>query len=338
MDVTTAVEDQGSPLVIDHGDTRTVDEGQAAQSDVSELQRHKEARGLVKAPEKIEEPAPLPDAPEQAKPEEKKPDRWSDPDTGDTYDMRHKVARRVKKLLEERGSARAEVEQLRREKDDLTRRLIEGGATPRQAERKAEQVMADADPEPDPANVEKYPEGQFDKAFMRDMGRWAARQETKTQFDTARTQAQAHQRQQDEVRQVQAWQGTVPDARKKYSDFDEVLNQIPNTPENAPIVRLMMGSEVGNDVVYYLGKNAEAMRAYQTATPENKMRLLYHIEAQVIQANRAASSRVAASTTRAPQPTSPVNTGAGAAQGPDWSRTDDPDQYARYKAMRQTRR
>ena len=344
---TTATETQETPLYIDHGDTRTVDQGQQPQEEgASELQRHKEARGYVKPPTTDKAPPPLPETTVDppAKPEEeKKPERWQDPDTGDHYDMRHKVARRIKAVLEDRGKERSRAEAAERRVEELTRMLVERGATPKQAEETAKATVAE-DPEPDPADTTKYPEGQFDRAFIRDMGRWAARQETRTTFDTAKTEAAEARERQAEAEQVKQWQGTLPEARKKYADFDEALKKIPNTTENAPIARLMMRSPVGNDLVYALanqttsdgsGRVMTLMQLYDRAPDmDSRLRLLYHIEAQLIQAARAATTRTTTSTTKAPPPTDPVHTAAGPNGPTDWSRNDDPDQVQRWKQQR----
>lgn len=332
--VTTAVDETSSPLVLEHQE-RTVDQGQIPDDGPSELEKHKQARGYTQPPAKTE---PAAEPPPEAQPEpDKKPERWQDPDTGDHYDMRHKVARRIKTVLEDRGKERARAEAAERRVEELTKALIERGATPAQAEKKAE-AMVEADPEPDPGDTTKYPEGQFDRGFIKDQARWAARQETKQFAQTSRQEQEQQVRQQAEAAAVGRWQQTVPEARKRYSDFDEVLARIPNTPENAPIVQLMMGSPVGNDVVYVLGTQPDAMEMYRRApSAHDRMRLLHHIEAQLIQHHRAtAAKQTQPRTTNAPAPITPVQSGP-AAQVIDWSK-DDPDQYARWKAQRANRR
>lgn len=343
--VTTAVEDPTSPLVIEHEEGRMLEQTPAQDEGPSELEKHKRDRGYTKAPEtpKTPEPPPLPEAaaetPQEPAKEKKKDERWTDPDTNDTYDMRHKVARRVKTLLEDRGKARAEVESLRKERDELLRAVLQGRSPVEQPPPKPQQTQADTDPEPDPADTTTYPEGQFDPKFIKDIGRWAARQETKTKFDEARTEATTAAQQAAEARALSEWQQTLPETRKRYSDFDDVLARIPTTPENAPIVRMMMGSPVGNDVVYVLGTQEQAMEAYRRApNHESRLRLLHHIEAQIISSQRSAKQPTPPKTTKAPPPTSPIHTGAGP-QGPiDWTRSDDPDQLQRWKAQRASRR
>lgn len=343
--------ESASPLVIEHADRISEQAPAPLGGELSELEQHKRARGYVKdeAPAKVEEPPPAPETQPDAKPEEKKqPERWKDPDTGDTYDMRHKVARRIKTVLEDRGKEKSRADKAESEAQYWRRRAEEierdAQAQPKPETKPQAQTASTDDPEPDPADLTKYPEGQFDRGFIRDMGRWAARQETKTTFEAQRSQADEARARQAEVEQVTQWQGTLPEARKRYADFDTALERIPNTPDNAPIVRLMMSSPVGNDVVYALatqttGDGVPLMQLYQRAPGmDSKLRLLHHIEAQLIQAHRSATTKTQTSRTSAPPPIDPVNTAAATGAVIDWSRTDDPDQLQRWKSVRQNRR
>jgi hypothetical protein len=328
-----AVESPESPLYIDHGERVTetvVDDGK------SELERHNESR-------KSAEPPPLPEATatEGEQPpvqEPKKPDRWEDPDTGDHYDMRHKVARRIKAVLEDRGKERSRADAAERRISELTQQLIARGSTPADAKAEAKATVG-VDPEPNPADTETYPEGQFDPKFMKDMGRWAARQETTEQFGKARSASQQQAYEAAEHQAVTQWQTTLPEARKRYENFDSVLESFPNTPQNQGLTRVMLGSPVGNDVVYVIGTQPELRKAYDAAPNQDaRMRLIYHVEAQLIQAQRAAGKTKPPAKTTAPPPVEPVNTGGGAPNAVDWSRTDDTDQYQRWKSQRQARR
>jgi hypothetical protein len=331
--VTEQVFDTPGPI-IEHErgpvDIQPTDDGR------SELERHKEARGFTK---KTEPPPPTPDGeppplPAAAKTDaDKKPEQWLDPDTGDRYDMRHKVARRIKKVLEDRAIDRAEKEALRVERDELLRQMARGP----QPKAEAAKPAVDHDAEPDHTDTAKYPEGQYDRAFIRDMATWAADQRVNAKFGTARAEQELQARRTAEVQQVSQWQETLPAAQQKYPDFDAALANIPNTPDNAPIVRLMMGSPVGNDLVYVLGTQPEAMKAYKHApNAESRLRLLHHLEAQLIAAQRGTTAKP--KTTGAPPPTSPVHAGDGPKGPIDWSRTDDPDQLQRWKSIRKARR
>lgn len=324
MDTPEITPEPESPLFIDHGERVT--ETDTPTDGPSELERHKASRTSVPDPE----PPPVPEAAAPETPEKKKDERWKDPETGDVYDMRHKVARRIKQVLEKAAKAEERAAQVERERDEYVRLALQGRQQPT-----PEKVAPKTDDEPDPGDTTKYPEGQFDRAFIRDMGRWAARQETQQFAQTSKAEQAQSARHAAETRAVTQWQSTLPDARKRYENFDAVLESIPNTPANAPIARIMMGSPVGNDVVYVLGTQPEAMQAYQSApNDESRLRLLYHIEAQLITAARAAKKTTPPATTRAPAPIEPIHTGAGPAGPIDWGRTDDPDQLARWKAIR----
>lgn len=321
------------PIAIDHGHERISEASPAESEDTSsEFARHKEARGYTKPQKEPTDPEspPLPEA--AAEPElDKKIERWQDPDTGDHYDMRHKVARRIKTVLEDRGKERARAERAEQRIEELTRELIARGQTPAKAEKHAERIV-DADAEPDPADLTKYPEGQFTPAFIKDLSQWSARQATQGEIGKRDTQAQEHANRARQHHEITQWQQTLPEARKKYADFDTVLERVPDDPM---IAQLMMQSPVGNDLVYVLGTQPKAMEVYQRESPQNRLRLLHHIEAQLLQGRPKATKPP--STTNAPMPTTPVDTAQGPAGPTDWSRTDDTDQYQRWKQLRQRR-
>lgn len=331
-------QEPGTPLVIDHGDTRTVDQEQTVDSGLSELEQYRKDKAAKTTAATVETTEATP----EQKAEKKAAERWQDPDTGDTYDMRHKVARRIKTVLEDRGKLRGEVEALRRERDDLMRSMMERGVPKAEAKEEATvQVNASAS-EPDANDLTKYPEGQFDKGFIRDMARYEARQTFQEGMTQATQQAEAHQRHQQFTQTVERWnKEALPEAKKKYADFEQVLERFPTGDRdprglNGPVSEVLLSSPMGNDVVYVLGTNEQAWNAYyqQARSDKDRYRVLYHIEAQLMARAQAAKLRTQGATTNAPRPTEPVHSGMNATQGYDWSRTDDPDQLARWKAMK----
>lgn len=333
--------DPQTPLVIDHGDR--ISEAPSPETpgvDLSELEQHKRARGYTKAekvdakPTIVNEPIAEPQTVEPSKKEAAKPDQWLDPDTGDKYDMRHKVARRIKKVLEERGEERKAREAVQAKYEALLQQQAMSG-------RSSEPAKPQGDPnaEPDPSDTTKYPEGQYDRAYVRDMALWAADRKTKEALGTMRTEREFEARQAADTQAITAWQQTVPEAKKRYPDFEEALGNIPHTPANAPIVDMMMSSPVGNDLAYVLGTRPDLMDAY-TRAPSDRLRerLLDHLEAQLLAQRRGQPKETKPETTTAPAPIAPVHAGTGAPGVIDWSRTDDPDQYQRWKQTRQARR
>lgn len=335
-----------TPLILEHEESRTIDpisEREPADG-LSELERYRKDRdaGKLKPSEPPAEGET--DAAEKVAAEKKAAERWQDPDTGDTYDMRHKVARRIKTVLEDRGKLRGEVEALRRERDDLMRTLMAQGMPKADAKEEATQrvnAATAADAEPDPGDLTKYPEGQYDRNFIRDQAKYAARQETDARFAQVGQQAQEQQRRQQFEQTVSKWNQTVPDASKKYADFTQVLEKFPRNEMNAPVADVLLSSPVGNDVVYLLGTNEGAWNAYyqQARTERDRYRVLYHIEAQIMNRDRAVKQKTQQTTSNAPAPTAPVHAGGSAGAGNyDWSRSDDPDQLARWRAQRKRTR
>lgn len=89
--------------------------------------------------------------------------------------------------------------QLQRENAELRQQLA---APRREPNAPAAVAAADAtDPEPDPADLTKYPDGSFDTKFIRDLGKWSARAEHRALQATEQQQRQAtSQREQDAQR------------------------------------------------------------------------------------------------------------------------------------------
>lgn len=91
--------------------------------------------------------------------------------------------------------------QLQRENAELRQQLT-NAAPRREPNAPPATAAADAaDPEPDPADLTKYPDGSFDTKFIRDLGKWSARAEHRALQATEQQQRQAtSQREQDAQR------------------------------------------------------------------------------------------------------------------------------------------
>jgi hypothetical protein len=327
------VPDTASPLVIER-DRVSEQHVESVGDGPSELELHKQARAkateipaqpAVEQTEQVAEP--------QAPEEPKKPERWKDPETGDTYDMRHKVARRIKQVLEKAAKAEERAQKAEAERERFMAAALEGRTRPQEPVK----PVVDANAEPDHTDTTKYPEGQYDRAYVRDMALWAADQKANALGQHLRTERVQEQRTAAEDRVIAQWQRTaLPEAQKRYPDFGDKLAMFPNTPEHEPIKEMMFGSPVGNDVIYAVGANPQLFEAYSKAPNErSRVRLLAHVEAQILA--RRTKAPAAPRTTNAPAPIQPVHAGQGPSAPMDWSK-DDPDQYQRWKQARNQRR
>jgi hypothetical protein len=118
-------------------------------------------------------------------------------------------------------------------------------------------------------------------------------------------------------KQVEAQQSTaetvrtqVEAARAKYPDYDEVVNdQVPISPAMAEV---LVASEHGADVAYWLGSNPADCAKIAKMTPAQAGAALARIEAQLSE-SAPAKPQPKAAVTKAPKPPATVQGGSGSA-------------------------
>ena len=114
---------------------------------------------------------------------------------------------RVQELLADRAAERLRAERLERELADL-RAKASPDAKPASS--------ADPDPEPDPANTALYPEGQFDRKFLKDQARWEARQEIAARDKVTQQEQRELAQQRAHAERTQRFQTQVTAAKAKW--------------------------------------------------------------------------------------------------------------------------
>lgn len=148
----------------------------------------------------------------------------------------------------QREEAKRERDRIKAAHDELVRRL-EAYEARQQPERRPQpqpdlpRVADPSDPEPDPSDTTKYPNGEYDAGYLRDAARWAARDEHR------QLQARA-QRETAMARHAQALEQTFAGYRQR---IDEAIKAEPQfleslAPEVAsliPISALPPGSQPG---------------------------------------------------------------------------------------------
>ncbi len=312
-----------------------------ADAGLSELERHKKARGYGQPPKlpttpnakstkpsvsAAPEPKANPGAGTETPAAETTPettpgetpaldakDQIVDPDTHERYDGRTKAGKRVRQLLNDRAQLRDGVQALRQEVETLRRQVAEGstGRAPQNPQQTASQAAPAAngeDPEPQLAQFQSYDE------YSRATARWVTRQELRSAREADRASGeQARQREQFQ-QQASAFQEKTPVMQEKYPDYLEVIGRVPMGPQFQHITRTILSSPVGPELSYYLGSHPEAMQALmQAPTLDAHLRLLGRYEHEVESALKGAPARVA--TSRAPAPVSPVATSGSSSVG-----------------------
>lgn len=178
-----------------------------------------------------------------------------------------------------------------KKKNRFQERINEVVGKQRETERKLEEALAklsafeqNNNPEPTLNNVatentaptpedknedgtEKYPLGEFDPGYIRDLTRHTLDEERaamRAQAEQDRQQAQANEQQQ----QLDAeWQERLVDARERYPDFNEkgqsLVDSFGGLDEayGEYLTTTIMSMEHGTDVLYYLANNPDEAKA-----------------------------------------------------------------------------
>jgi hypothetical protein len=237
---------------------------------------------------------------EPAEPDAPEPDEGSDSEssTEETEtEAKAKPPRGVQKRLDE----------LTREKYDAQRRADAMQAQLDRAMAMLEQSRGGKAPEPAPVDVnappdpERYPEGELDRGYLRDMARHEARQEL--------AMFQAEQERQRTVADIRTREDA---ARAKYADYNEVVSGerlAPLLQGNPGVVEILATHEQGPDLAYYLGSHPEELQALARMRPAHAAVRLGQLISTLTPQEPPATPRPVS---KAPAPISPLR-GSGAA-------------------------
>lgn len=170
-------------------------------------------------PEAPPEPTPEPEPPPVAADAERNPDgTFKGKEKKPRHDPQARIDEVTAKYREEerkRVALEAEIQALK---------------APKPAE-PAKPVVVD-DPEPDPTDLTKYPAGEYDPKYLREAGRWDARQEFKKQAaEQAKTQARERQLSAVEGRMA-AYGKRVSSEFKDPTELDAYLTALPPDLQN----------------------------------------------------------------------------------------------------------
>jgi hypothetical protein len=216
---------------------------------------------------------------------------------------------RVQELLAERARLRRELEEARR-----------GSSAPpaKSGQQPGSQPAAGAhatDPRPDPTDVAKYPDGQYDPKFIEDLGRWAAREERREAdrlaqeraAETARTERSRQRNQQFTSRMNEAKTADPSFLQKLSPDvlslrpFDALEPGEQPTARHA-IAEEILGSEVGPQLLLHFSENPADLDRLSKLGPRDLLREFARIEDRVLAARTAASTAPPPKSTAPPPP------------------------------------
>lgn len=138
-------------------------------------------------------------------------------------------------------------------------------------------VAPDAEPNPDDAA--KYPDGAFDRKFLKDQARWEARQEIQATQKASREQWERDRAAHEDNQRAQAFQTRLAKARANDSSFDTKLDL--TMPMSAPMQAYVADSEIGPELLVYLTAHREDTQRLVTLHPIQVIREMAKLEAQL---------------------------------------------------------
>lgn len=191
-------------------------------------------------------------------------------------------------------------------------------------------------PSPDDVNedgTEKYPLGEFDPKYIKDLTRFTIAQEQEAIKAKEKEQALQQEIEREKAELAQSWSEKVGPAQERYPDFQEKGEALVSVFEGIDqnygeyLSATLMSMEFGPDVLYYLANNVDEATKIVNSGPTKATIALGRLEARFAEANaekQIAKPRVS----KAPTPPPHVNKGSAVSVPEIPDDTDDLDAFA----------
>lgn len=320
-----------------------VDTGDFIVSSTDSPESMQQALALPEPTEAIAEPTPAEPTEKVATPGD---ERNADGTFKKAATPRNNPVERMKTATAKEAEAKREREAATKERDDARaeaaryRQELETLRAPKPVVRDDPQPVARvaapvADPEPDPSDTAKYPDGQFDRKFINDTIDHRVRQQLAA-GDRDRAEAQKVQQQARFRSQVEAeYAGRLAKAKKEIPDFEARVKT--DTPFNMAIFPHFMTLEDAPQILIYLSEHQDDAQRLAALHPSHALGELGRISERLAAAQRGSAPVVIPS--KATAPITPLGGGAHATIDPD-SDNESPEQHhARFlKEVRAGRR
>lgn len=136
--------------------------------------------------------------------------------------------------------------------------------------KEAEPTSVQTGPTPDDSNedgTDKYPLGEFDPAYIRDLTRHTIEQERKVAEEVAEERARVEREEQAQVQLATEWTGKLEAAKERYPDLMEKNGALVESFSDLDpaygeyLASTIMSMDNGPDVLYHLASNPEEARA-----------------------------------------------------------------------------
>jgi chemotaxis protein histidine kinase CheA len=239
-----------------------------------------------------------------------------------------KVQERIDELVKQREEAKrngdAQIAALRKEFEEKLAALQPKTPEPKSAE-----------PTPDATNEDgsaKYPLGEFDPTYIRDLTRFTLNQERVQADIKAEAERQTQQEQTAKAALHQSWQEKVAASQTKYTDFNEKGQELLDGFNNLDpayadyLGTVLMSMDYGPDVLYYLSNNRDEATKIVNSGAQKATLALGRIEAKFaeIEAQKLVAKP---KLSKAPPPPSASARGTGGGAKTIEADTDDLDAF-----------
>ena len=203
-----------------------------------------------------------------------------------------------------RNGVQKRINELTREKYELQQKLEES--------ERQKQKPVEVDNAPKRDDFDSYED------YIRADAQFVARQEAKKAMEAER-EASTRQKTEEEERSLYAqYEARKEAARDKYEDFDDVIYST-DAPVTPSMARAIMESEVGADVMYYLGNHPEEATRISKLSPVSQLREMGKLELKINEPVKPSA---------APEPIDPVKPNS-ANDNPDPSEKDSDEEWLR---------
>ncbi len=132
---------------------------------------------------------------------------------------------------------------------------------------------------------EKYPLGEYDPMYVRDLARLEAKQAFEDMQADRAKDAEAKEAAEVEAKIVTEWQAKLPDAREKYEEYDSSVENLTDAFRDLDpaygnyLASTIMTMEFGPDVLYYLANNLTEAKKIASSGPTAATIALGRLEA-----------------------------------------------------------
>lgn len=186
----------------------------------------------------------------------------------------------------------------------------------KQTQPQTPEVVEDSTPRHDellPDGTPKYPLGEFDPQFIRDLTADTIKKETLKIRAEENRRAEESRQQAEQEQLISSWNQKLQVAQQELPDWAETTSRLQSEFQNIDpafgeyIASAIMSMDNGTEVLHYLGKNIEEARQIVASGPVKATIALGRLEAKLAAPAPAPQTKV----TRAPEPP-PMRTKGGA--------------------------